>query len=75
MEVHLGDHVGADRRGDEQEQQADGQVDTHRGWIEALLVEYYDPMYVFQRESKAGRIEFAGEQQAVVQYLRERNGR
>ncbi|WAJ35544.1 tRNA 2-selenouridine(34) synthase MnmH [Pseudomonas sp. GOM7] len=56
------------------EQEADGQVDTHRGWIEALLVEYYDPMYVFQRESKAGRIEFAGEQQAVVQYLRERNG-
>lgn len=57
------------------EQTRDGQVDTHRGWIEALLVEYYDPMYVFQRESKAGRIEFAGEQQAVVQYLRERNGR
>lgn len=57
-----------------QEQQADGQVDTHRGWIEALLVEYYDPMYVFQRESKSGRIEFAGEQEAVVQYLRERNG-
>ena len=57
------------------EQACDGQVETHRGWIEALLVEYYDPMYVFQRESKAGRIEFAGEQQAVVQYLRERNGR
>ncbi|MBL0952933.1 MAG: tRNA 2-selenouridine(34) synthase MnmH, partial [Pseudomonas sp.] len=48
--------------------------DTHRGWIEALLVEYYDPMYVFQRQSKSGRIEFAGEQQAVVEYLRKRNG-
>lgn len=57
-----------------QEQQVDGQVDTHRDWIEALLVEYYDPMYVFQRESKSGRIEFAGEQQAVVEYLRKRNG-
>ena len=57
-----------------QEQQVDGQVDTHRGWIEALLVDYYDPMYVFQRESKSGRIEFAGEQQAVVEYLRKRNG-
>lgn len=57
-----------------QEQQVDGRVDTHRGWIEALLVEYYDPMYVFQRESKSGRIEFAGEQQAVVEYLRKRNG-
>lgn len=56
------------------EQARDGQVDTHRGWIEALLVEYYDPMYVFQRESKAARIEFAGEQQAVVEYLRQRSG-
>ncbi|MFI8746843.1 tRNA 2-selenouridine(34) synthase MnmH [Pseudomonas sp. NPDC077186] len=55
-----------------EEQAAAGQVDTHRGWIEALLVEYYDPMYVFQRESKAGRIEFVGEQQAVVEYLRQR---
>ncbi len=57
-----------------EEQARDGQVDTHRGWIEALLVEYYDPMYVFQRESKAARIEFAGEQQAVVEYLRQRSG-
>ena len=55
------------------EQQNDGVVDSHRGWIEALLVEYYDPMYVFQRESKSGRIEFAGEQQAVVEYLRSRS--
>ncbi|TLX60136.1 tRNA 2-selenouridine(34) synthase MnmH [Stutzerimonas nosocomialis] len=51
-----------------------GEVDLHRGWIEGLLREYYDPMYAFQRESKAQRIEFAGEQEAVVQYLRERAG-
>ena len=54
------------------EQGASGAVDTHRGWIEALLLEYYDPMYVFQRESKAGRIEFVGEQAALVEYLRQR---
>jgi tRNA 2-selenouridine synthase len=47
-------------------------VDTHRGWIEALLTEYYDPMYAFQRESKASRIEFVGDQAAVLAYLRER---
>jgi hypothetical protein len=29
-------------------------------------------MYVFQRESKAGRIEFVGEQAAVVEFLRVR---
>jgi tRNA 2-selenouridine synthase len=29
-------------------------------------------MYAYQRESKAARIEFAGEQDAVVEFLRER---
>lgn len=54
------------------EQQTNGDVSLHRGWIETLLVEYYDPMYVFQHESKAGRIEFKGEQAALVEFLRER---
>ncbi|MDG9924063.1 MULTISPECIES: tRNA 2-selenouridine(34) synthase MnmH [unclassified Pseudomonas] len=54
------------------EQQSRGEVDTHRGWIEGLLREYYDPMYVYQRESKSARIEFAGEQSAVLDYLRQR---
>ena len=52
------------------EQQRSGNVDLHRGWIEGLLREYYDPMYAFQRESKAARIEFAGEQAAVIAYLK-----
>ncbi len=54
------------------EQRSRGVVDLHRGWIEALLVEYYDPMYAYQRENKAGRIEFVGEQAAVVEFLRQR---
>ncbi|WP_339431916.1 MULTISPECIES: tRNA 2-selenouridine(34) synthase MnmH [unclassified Pseudomonas] len=54
------------------EQARSGAVDLHRGWIEGLLREYYDPMYVFQREKKGGRIEFAGERAAVLEYLRER---
>ena len=54
------------------EQQNQGVVDLHRGWIEALLVEYYDPMYAFPRENKAGRIEFVGEQADVVAFLRQR---
>lgn len=57
------------------EQARSGGVDAHRGWIEGLLREYYDPMYAYQRESKASRIEFAGEQAAVVAYLQERVGR
>ena len=50
-------------------------MDLHRAWIEALLNEYYDPMYVYQRESKAARIEFAGEHDAVLAYLRDRASR
>jgi len=54
------------------EQQASGETALHSGWIETLLTEYYDPMYAFQREAKAGRIEFSGTQTEVVAYLRER---
>ncbi|MCD5997119.1 tRNA 2-selenouridine(34) synthase MnmH [Pseudomonas sp. CDFA 602] len=50
-----------------------GDVELHRGWIEGLLGEYYDPMYAYQREAKAARIEFAGNQVEVLAYLRERN--
>jgi len=54
------------------EQASTGVVDLHREWIEALLREYYDPMYAYQRQNKASRIEFAGEQDAVVEFLRQR---
>ncbi|PRD67997.1 tRNA 2-selenouridine(34) synthase MnmH [Malikia spinosa] len=54
------------------QQQSSGEVVRHRDWIAGLLREYYDPMYAFQRESKGARIVFAGEQAAVVEFLRER---
>jgi tRNA 2-selenouridine synthase len=50
-------------------QQRSGDVSLHRAWIEGLLHEYYDPMYVSQREKKAARITFSGPQDAVVDYL------
>ncbi|MCU1727172.1 tRNA 2-selenouridine(34) synthase MnmH [Pseudomonas sp. 7P_10.2_Bac1] len=53
-----------------QEQAHCGSVDLHRVWIEALLREYYDPMYTFQRDKKAARIAFAGDQAAVLEYVR-----
>ncbi|MEH3023196.1 MAG: tRNA 2-selenouridine(34) synthase MnmH [Pseudomonas oryzihabitans] len=52
------------------EQERSGEVAAHRGWIEGLLAEYYDPMYAYQRESKASRVVFSGDQAAVVDYLR-----
>lgn len=57
------------------EQSRSGAVDQHRGWISGMLSEYYDPMYAFQRDSKDARIEFAGDQRAVVEYLKQRKAR
>jgi len=55
-----------------EQQLRSGEVELHRGWIEGLLLEYYDPMYIYQREKKADRIEFCGDQSAVIEYLRAR---
>ncbi|WP_327439711.1 tRNA 2-selenouridine(34) synthase MnmH [Pseudomonas donghuensis] len=55
-----------------QEQLRSGAVALHRAWISGLLSEYYDPMYAYQRDSKAQRIEFAGDQREVREYLRAR---
>lgn len=56
------------------EQGRSGVVDLHRDWIEGLLVEYYDPMYAFQRERKGSRIIFSGDKEAVVEFLQSRRG-
>lgn len=46
-----------------------GDVHEHRQWITALLQEYYDPMYAWQRDQKQARVVFAGDVDAVVAYL------
>jgi tRNA 2-selenouridine synthase len=53
------------------EQKRTGAVDRHRDWIEALLREYYDPMYAYQKQKKAERIVFAGDRGAVLEYLQQ----
>jgi tRNA 2-selenouridine synthase len=55
-----------------QAQRRSGAVDLHRAWIAGLLHEYYDPMYAFQRESKAGRIIFSGDRRSVLEFLQQR---
>ncbi|MBA1188905.1 tRNA 2-selenouridine(34) synthase MnmH [Pseudomonas entomophila] len=54
------------------EQRRSGSVEAHRGWIEGLLNEYYDPMYAYQRDAKAERIEFVGDAAQVKAYLQAR---
>ncbi|AGW88689.1 tRNA 2-selenouridine synthase [Ralstonia pickettii DTP0602] len=50
-------------------QAASGEVALHRGWIEVLLRDYYDPMYDYQREQRTARIVFRGDRAAVTDWL------
>lgn len=52
-------------------QQEGAGIDLHRDWITALLKHYYDPMYAYQRQGRAGRIVFEGDRAAVLEYLLE----
>lgn len=44
---------------------------AHRGWIYALLSEYYDPMYDYQIKRNETRVIFTGNREAIVYYLRD----
>ncbi|PKM05154.1 MAG: tRNA 2-selenouridine(34) synthase MnmH [Gammaproteobacteria bacterium HGW-Gammaproteobacteria-6] len=50
-------------------QERHGNVHLHRGWIEALLKRYYDPMYAYQRQAKEARVIFSGDQPAIIEFL------
>lgn len=46
-----------------------GSTEGHRGWIEALLVDYYDAMYNYQLQQKQNRIQYTGDIDSVQEYL------
>lgn len=52
-------------------QQQKAEIQYHKNWIRALLVDYYDPMYAYQISKKESRIVFRGEQGEVLDYLRD----
>ena len=47
----------------------EGDPEQHRGWIERLLVDYYDPMYDYQLSSRSDLIVFRGDRAAVRDWL------
>src|SRR5690606_8366521 len=65
--VNVGKRMGGERQARlrlmkkqaSEDQTRSGEVELHRGWIEELLGDQYDSMYVYQPESKAKRMEFA----------------
>lgn len=52
------------------QQQANGALDGHHAWIEALLNDYYDPMYDYQLSQKQGRILVRGNPKTIRDYAR-----
>ena len=50
-------------------QREDGECAEHDAWIEALLVDYYDPMYDHQLRNKGDRVRFVGNRAGVRDYL------
>jgi tRNA 2-selenouridine synthase len=44
-------------------------LETHAPWIEALLREYYDPLYEFSLKEKGREVAFRGDIRAVQAYL------
>lgn len=53
------------------QQKTQGDVSLHHGWIVALLRDYYDPMYAYQRQARATRTVFQGDRSAVLAYLQD----
>ncbi|MDC0662209.1 tRNA 2-selenouridine(34) synthase MnmH [Marinobacter sp. SS21] len=53
-----------------QQQQAYGDPSGHDAWIEALLTDYYDPMYDYQLSQKEGRVVVRGSADDLVAWSR-----
>jgi tRNA 2-selenouridine synthase len=51
-------------------QRATGDVDGHDFWIQSLLENYYDPMYDYQLQQKAGRILVRGSPETIIEFTR-----
>lgn len=50
-------------------QDASGDVEPHRAWIQLLLERYYDPMYDWQLSRKQGPIVFRGSRAEVIGWI------
>lgn len=46
-----------------------GNTELHRVWIEAMLSQYYDPMYDYQLSKKNQRVVFRGNQADVIEWF------
>ncbi|MEH6472312.1 MAG: tRNA 2-selenouridine(34) synthase MnmH [Halopseudomonas sp.] len=48
-----------------------GETELHGVWIEAMLSQYYDPMYDYQLNKKQDRVVFRGNQAEVIEWFKQ----
>jgi tRNA 2-selenouridine synthase len=53
-------------------QRRTGETEGHKPWIEALLRDYYDPMYDYQIEKSPLPVLFRGNAEEILAFIRER---
>lgn len=51
------------------EQARSGDEQGHRQWLQRMLVEYYDPMYDYQRDKRQRKVEKTGNFAEILDYL------
>ncbi len=54
------------------EQLRTGSIELHKTWIYLFLKEYYDPMYQYQIDNNVKTIVFRGNEDEVLEYLKEK---
>lgn len=52
------------------EQRHSGQTLAHRSWLKRMLVEYYDPMYDYQRDKRQRTVRKTGNFSEILDYLK-----
>jgi tRNA 2-selenouridine synthase len=50
-----------------------GSFELHRAWIEPMLIDYYDPMYEYQRQQRKRSPIFEGNVTEVIEFLQTRS--
>jgi tRNA 2-selenouridine synthase len=53
-----------------EQQWLNGDLTQHREWIELLLLGYYDPMYEYQLDKRAGEVLFRGSREEAIAFAR-----
>lgn len=51
-------------------QRVSGKLEAHKEWVQALLEEYYDPMYDYQIEKTPIPIIFRGNEASILEFLK-----